>query len=220
MNTNGAGLFDKWNERTTLDYIVSNEVHHLNISRMHQDEYVNQMLMRYGDRYFSNDMLKDAIAYIGTHGTRVRLGCVLTKGGISTLSQMVEYIEFYQSLGIDHIIFREMTKFPDSAPNSVKKAYCYDNKVALADIWDYMDRDVRFKRFKVAIGDYSELRVYQYGNVEVATKTSDAIKARVVQTADPDLVYGLVLHPNGNLTAGWIDDEDILLKSEGSTTND
>lgn len=124
LTTNGSGLLDIMDGKKVIQHIVDNNFAHLNISKAHHNEEINQMLMRYNDGYCSNETIETIAAYSHANNLRPRMSCLLLKDGISTLDQMIEYMEFYQNIGIDNVIFRELMDYDkDSMVNLVKKQF-------------------------------------------------------------------------------------------------
>lgn len=79
VTTNGSYLTAR--NFKILDTLIDANWDHLNISKTHYDESVNNKLMRYKTGYFSNDMLKQVVEHIKERQSklRIRLSCVLTQ---------------------------------------------------------------------------------------------------------------------------------------------
>ena len=106
LTTNGSGLLDTMNGKAVIQHIIDNKFSHLNISKAHYDEAINTSIMCYENGYCSNDMLRTIIAFSQANNLRPRMSCLLLKDGISTVDEMINYMNYYQSMGIDNVIFR------------------------------------------------------------------------------------------------------------------
>lgn len=211
LTTNGSGLLDLMDGKPVIQHIVDNKFSHLNISRTHYDENINKEIMSYETGYCSNEDIETIVAYSKANGLRPRMSCVLLKEGIHTLDDMVKYMEFYQNLGLDNVIFRELMRFSDDMNNDIKKKYCNDNRVDLNYIWSNVDKDNRFTPIRNLIGYYYYVEVYKYQNIDMCSESANLVKIYDEKDKHKDVVYEMIFHPNGNVNGSWVDEEDILL---------
>jgi molybdenum cofactor biosynthesis enzyme MoaA len=211
LTTNGSGLFDIMEGKTVLQHIIDNKFDHLNISKSHYDETINKDIMRYDIGYCSNEMLETIATISLANGLRPRMSCILLQDGIDSLEEMVKYMEFYQNLGMDNIIFRELMDFDTTKMiNQEKMDYNIDNKILLNDIWSKVDNDNRFTPIRNLLGYYYYVEVYKFQNIDMCSEGANLVKLYDEKEKHPDTVYEMVLHPNGNLNGSWVDNEDIL----------
>jgi len=212
ITTNGSGLLDKMDGKTVLQHIIENKFAHINISKSHYIEEENKKIMRYDNGYCSNEDLETIATISLANGLRPRMSCILVKEGISNLSQMIDYMEFYKKLGIDNIIFRELMDFDkEEMINREKIEYNFDNKVELNKIWKDVDKDKRFIPLRNLIGYYYYVEVYKFKNIDMVSESADLVKLYDEKKKHKGIVYEIILHPNGNLNGSWVDNEDILL---------
>ena len=215
ITTNGSMLLKEIDGKTILDYLIDYHMDHLNISKTHYDEKINQDIMCYAKGYCSNEDLQKIIPYALSRGLRPRLSCLLLKSGIHTVEDMVNYISFYEKLGIDNIIFRELMDYEESTMLNVEKVlYNKNNKVRLNDIWPQLANDKRFKPYKNLLGYYYYVEMYNYNDVVVCSESADLRVQSKEKSENQDIVYEMVIHPNGNLCGSWVDNEDILMNYE------
>lgn len=213
ITTNGSGLLSKVDGKTVLDYLIDKKFAHLNISKTHYDENINKNIMRYKKGYCSNEDLSKIIPYAISKGLRPRLSCLLLKDGIHNVEGMAKYIEFYEKMGIDNVIFRELMDYDEKTMcNKEKIEYNEKNKVRLNDIWKTIDKDNRFKPYKNLLGYYYYVEIYKFNNVVVCSESADLKVQSREKYNNQDVVYEMVFHPNGNLNGSWVDNEDILLE--------
>ena len=213
FTTNGSGLLDVIEGKSILQHLIDNEFQHLNISKPHYIEEISSSIMSYKNGSCSNEMLESIFTISKANNLRPRMSCLLLKEGISTLSQMVDYMQFYQNLGVDNVIFRELMDFDvNTMINKEKINYCVDNKIRLNDIWNEVDTDSRFTPIRNLLGYYYYVEVYKFENIDIASEGANLVKIYDEKEKHKDIVYEMVFHPNGNVNGSWVDNEDILLK--------
>lgn len=213
LTTNGSGLFDIVDGKPILQHITENHFQHLNISKTHFDEDINKKIMQYEKGYCSNEDIARIAAFSKANNLRPRMSCLLLKEGIHDLDGIVQYLNFYQNLGINNIIFRETMDYDEQAMNNYEKMlYLKNNKVRLNDIWKKIDNDSRFSPVKQLLGYYYYVEVYKYQNVDMVSESANLVKLYEQKQIANDVVFEMIFHPNGNLNGSWVDNEDILLK--------
>ena len=213
ITSNGSGLLDVVDGKRIIDHLIDNHFDHLNISKVHYNEEINKKIMCYKKGYCSNEDLKYIIPYALKNNLRPRLSCLLLKSGIHNLDDMSKYIEFYEKLGIDNIIFRQLMDYNhETMCNISKMNFCETNNVDLNDIWAVVDKDSRFVPLKQVLGYYYYVEIYKYNNVVVCSESADLKILNKEKEKNKDVVYEMVIHPNGNLNGSWVDSEDILIE--------
>ena len=213
FTTNGSGLLDDMEGKKVINHLIDNGFQHLNISKAHYIDDKNKNIMKYLDGYCSNEMLETIVSMSKANNLRPRMSCLLLKEGISTLEEMINYMEFYKKIGLDNVIFRELMDYDiDKMINKEKIKYCTDNKVYLNDIWKNVDGDTRFSPVRNLLGYYYYVEVYKYQNIDMVSESANLVKLYDEKEKHKDIVYEMVFHPNGNLNGSWVDNEDILLK--------
>lgn len=212
ITTNGSGLLDIQDGKRIINHLIDCGFHHLNISKTHYDETLNDSFMQFENSYFSNEKMAEVVAIAMAGNLRPRLSCVLLKAGIHDVPGIVRYIDFYTSLGVDNIIFRETMDYDEAIMrNYPKLEFLKRNKVYLNDIWNEIDRDSRFNPITQVLGYYYYVEVYRYAGVDVVTESASLTSIDEQKEKARDIVFEMIFHPNGNLNSSWVDDEDILL---------
>lgn len=215
ITTNGSALLNYVDGKRIIDHLIDRKFDHLNISKTHYDEEINKKIMRYKKGYCSNSDLEKIIPYALSKGLRPRLSCLLLKDGIKSVDDISKYIEFYEKMGVDNIIFRELMDYDENTMCNLEKMdYNVRNKVRLNDIWKDIDKDSRFKPYKNLLGYYYYVEMYYYNSVVVCSESADLKQQTKEKNKHDDIVYEMVFHPNGNLNGSWVDNEDILMKYE------
>lgn len=212
LTTNGSGLFDIVENKPILQHIADNHFQHLNISKAHFDEDTNKRIMQYENGYCSNDDIYRIAIFAKANNLRPRMSCLLLKEGINDMDGIIRYLDYYNSLCIDNVIFRETMDYDERAMrNHDKMAYLKENKVYLNDIWKCIDKDNRFTPIKQLLGYYYYVEVYKYQNIDMVSESANLVKLYEQKQIANDVVFEMIFHPNGNLNGSWVDDEDILL---------
>jgi GTP 3',8-cyclase len=214
LTTNGSGLLDSMDGKPIIQHIADNGFSHLNISKAHYNEEINKRIMQYkeGSGYCSNEIIETVVAYSKSYSLRPRMSCLLLKEGISNLSDIINYIEYYRGIGLDNVIFRELMDYGCDMSNLKKTKYCTENKVKLNDIWKEIDKNPDFEPIKNLLGYYYYVEVYKYKGVDMCSEGANLVKLYEEKEKHKDIVYELVFHPNGNLNGSWVDSEDILME--------
>lgn len=213
LTTNGSGLFDVVDGKFIIQHITDNHFQHLNISKAHYNEETNKKIMQYENGYCSNEDIAKIAAYSKVNGLRPRMSCLLLKEGIKDKDDIIAYLNFYQNLGIDNVIFRESMDYDeDKMLNLDKMSYLKKNKVRLNDVWKTMDNDERFKPIRQLLGYYYYVEVYKYQNIDMVSESANLVKLYQQKEKAKDTVFEMIFHPNGNLNGSWEDTDDVLLK--------
>ena len=218
ITTNDSKLLNKMdNGITPLELLLNQKYDYINISRPSHLEDENCRIMKYSDTSvsdyvnWSNEYLKEVISEIHHHGfTKERLSCALLKDSVHNVSGIKKYIDAYQKLGVNNFIFRQLMGFDKNSINAEVMNYCRKNMVMLDDIWKEMDNEEDFVKFMNLVGYYYYVEIYKYHGATVASEAANLITQYKEKAKNPDVVYEMVFHPNGNLCAGWIDDEEVL----------
>lgn len=219
LTTNGSGLLNKVDNSndTVLDRLIDYKLQHLNISRAHYNEDKNSCIMKIKDPYFSNLQLKEVINIAKTNGIRPRLSCVLLKSEINSLGEMLKYMEWADSIGVDNVVFRQLMKFDENAVNMSKICeYCMDNNVELVPIWEEIDNNNNFTFQNLVLGYYYYVEVFKYKNIDMVCEAADlnlidSEKNKSISTTGGiPVIYELIFHPNGNLCGSWREWKEVI----------
>ena len=218
LTTNGTGLGIKVENSsdTILDRLIEYQLEHINISRAHYDFNRNSQIMKMEPHLLSDAQLREYVTAAKSAHIRPRLSCVLLKEGISTVEQMMHYLEWADSMGVDNVIFRQLMDFGPQAVGAIP-IYCNQNSVSLEPIWEALDLQSRMNLYHSVLGYYYYVEVRQFGHLDVASEMAD------LNLIEPQLerfsaelghpcAFELVYHPNGHLCAGWNEDHNIITR--------
>lgn len=219
ITTNGSGLLSipHGQKKTILDLLIDYKLAHLNISRAHYDEKINQEIMK-AKGGLSNENLEYVIRYALRYGVRPRLSCVLLKGYIDNFDEIIKYLDWAESLGADNVVFRQLMGFDSKAvKDGLVPRYCLEKEVALLPFLEIISRDSRFTFIKQVLGYYYYVEVWRYRNIDVVFETADLKlidsekEKSLKQTGGIPVIYELVFHPNGNLCGSWREWKEIIM---------
>jgi GTP 3',8-cyclase len=216
-NASGLGWKVEGGSDTVLDRLAEYRLEHLNISRAHDDFATNCRIMKMAPHLLSDAQLREYIATARYCGIRVRLSCALLKEGISTVDDMMRYIDWAADLGVDNVIFRQLMNFSREAKGAIPR-YSNAQSVPLQPIWEELDRRDQMQVYHTVLGYYYYVEVRKYGSLDIASEAADLnlIEPQLdkfsKQRGKP-VAFEMVYHPNGNLCAGWREERNIMLEA-------
>lgn len=205
FSTNGTGLLDFIDGKTVLQYMYENDfLNNINISRHAISPADNFKIMKTkGD--LTDSQLCEIAAYCSGHNMRIRMGCTLQQNSISNLSQMLEYYEHYQKLGIDTVIFREPV--PINPKREGFEEY-QRHTVDISKIFEAIELSPDFTYAYTLDGLYYNVKHFRYQDKLVKCY-------REKHTASPDIVRDLIFYADGRLVdTNWDDSSKTLLNYE------
>ncbi len=233
ITTNGSGLHYRieGGKKTVLEKLGDYQLEHLNISRAHYDTHKNAHLMTINEKLMSNQMLKEAIIEAKKYGMQIRLSCALLKDGINNYDEMMRYIDWAYNIGADNIIFRQLMKFNEEKiqPGRIP-IFCKEQEIDLVPIWNQFDSDDRFSFYHQVLGYYYYVEVRELNTWKgqiVDRKINVVSEMADLRMINPQLdkyskelgeraVFEMIFHPNGNLCAGWNENEQVMSTMEHS----
>lgn len=212
ITTNGSALLNVVDNDTILNHLIKHNFNHLNISRASYDDARNREIMRYNveKEYCSNDMLKDILSISNKTNLQHRISCILLKESVNSVEEIKRYIDVISKLGANNFIFRELMDYDKTAVNTEKMKYCNDNKIKLYELWHQFENYLEFKPYLNILGYYYYVEIYKYHDLTIASESADMNIQYREKAKNPDKVFEMVFHNNGNLCGSWIDKEDIL----------
>lgn len=212
ITTNGSGLLKTQNNDIILNNLIKYNWNHLNISRASYNDTLNRKIMRYNTEkeYCTMDMIKEILSVCNNSELHHRLSCLLLKESVNSVEEIKKFVDFYSSLGANNFIFRELMDYDKTAINTEKMRYCDANKVKLYDIWHQFKNYPDFIPYLNILGYYYYVEIYKYLGMTIASESADLNIQNREKAKNPEVVYEMVFHNNGNLCGSWIDKEDIL----------
>lgn len=214
ITTNGSQLFAKVDGTPIIEHLIKNHWDHLNISRTSTDDKLNQQIMRFrcNEGYCNNGMLKEILDTLKDTNLKHRISCLLLKESVNSVEKIRDYVDFYTKLGANNFIFRELMDYDETAINKEKMDYCKANKIRLNNIWEDFEKFPELEPYMNILGYYYYVEIYKYHGATVASESANLNQQAIEVAKNPNQIYEMVYHPNGNLCASWIDKERILMK--------
>ena len=219
ITTNGSALLKTVDNSTVVEQLIKYHFNHLNISKVSSDDFLNSQIMNYSIDspycFFNNSDLKDVLDITNKSDLHHRISCLLLKESVNSVDKIKRYIDDLQECGANNFIFRELMDYDKSAVNTDKIQYCDANKIKLYDIWQQFDDDPLFTPWLNILGYYYYVEIYKYNHCTVASESADMNIQYREKAANPNIVFEMVFHNNGNLCGSWVDNEDILSEYKG-----
>jgi molybdenum cofactor biosynthesis enzyme MoaA len=217
ITTNGTGLFlNIGSGKTVLDALSDYKLEHLNVSRAHFNNKLNADIMVMKEHLMPEGKLEEIIQEAKLRGIKTRLSCALLKNGISSIDDIMRYTEWGLKIGVDNVIFRQLMKFDDKKvkPGRIPN-YCKEEEIDLMPIWEFFDSRNDFELYHQVLGYYYYVEVRKYKGINVVSETADLriINSQLKYFKDKfkkPTAFEMVFHPNGNLCAGWNENEQIM----------
>lgn len=203
MTSNGSGLLDVREGKPLIDWIAETGVAHLNISRAHGDDRINAKLMRYRA---SPDAaaLREIVRRAQRGGTRVRLSCVLVANSVDDVSDVLAYLDFAQSVGVDNVIFRQlMHTDPTTTQANFVTKFSDRRRVAMTPLLAELARREDFTFQRQVMGYYYYVEVWRYKNIDVVFEGADLAQLERTKHSMPGVIQELIFHPNSRLASTW-----------------
>ena len=210
-------------DKIIIDLLIDAKIKHLNLSRAHYNESVNHKLMDL-NQFFSNDKLGEIIDRSRTGGIRPRLSCVLLKNKIDNKDEILNYLDWAASLGVDNVVFRQLMKYNHKShlKNRITE-YCDKYFVALDPLIHEIFKNkysnhANFSFIKQVMGYYYYVEVYHYKKpgqigIDVVFEEADLsyIETQKEKDRNKKRVYELIFHPNGHLCSTWQPWDGIII---------
>lgn len=216
LYSNGSGLALETTGARLLPRLRDFALDRVELSRHHPGQAENDAIMRFRpgvavrERRVFEATVREALGFVP-----VRLVCVLQRGGVQDLAGCREYLRWARALGVRDVVFRELSRLPDSYRPNRSFRVIRDGRVALEDLldelWPEGGLSPGFAPRALTAGYYYWNLRLSFGDVEVTFETSDyrEMKSR----HGSGVVHKLVFHANGNLCADWDPDREVLLRT-------
>jgi len=225
MTTNGTGLADRvpGSSDTVLDRLIAYRLEHLNISRAHYDHATNLAIMKLPADRLAEAELAALIAAATAAGIRVRLSCALLRDGIADADAVERYLDWAEAMGCESVIFRQLMDFDRERARGAIPEFCRHQTVELPALRAELARRPRFSPLLSVLGYYYQVEILLRTGAGGATGLTVASEMADLRLIDPQIArfsarlgapcaFEMVYHPNGNLCAGWIESQRIMLE--------
>ncbi|MFT5684374.1 MAG: MoaA/NifB/PqqE/SkfB family radical SAM enzyme [Myxococcota bacterium] len=178
------------------------------LSRCHLDEDVNQRIMRFnrGEPIWKRSAFDDLIAALHDRVT-VKLSCILTSAGVSTVSDIEDYIDQAADLGVTQIVFRELSQLGDAYFDNRFSSWIAENRVDVRTLMAQIQPEADELRpgwefLGATSGYYYYNEVYRRRGVTVRLEVSSYIAHH--NAHQTGVLQKLVFHSTGDLCGDWV----------------
>lgn len=215
LYTNASGLAQRTHGKILIPALRAFKLTRAEISRHHFDSAQNNRIMRFRDpngvalQSEFEPTLKLVLADI-----HVRLVCIVQVDGIATAEDVCHYLEWASALGVNDVVFREFSRTHDLYQANSTLKTIESKRVDIEELMKSSFTDNSdFEGVELVNGYYySNLRCRWRDKVTVTFETSDYELMK--QLHKSDVIYKLIYHANGNLTADWDPYSCVLLRND------
>lgn len=210
MYTNLSGFCKNADE--IFDALGKIPLSHIEFSRHHYDETINQKIMNFrpGEQIKQNSVL-ESITKKASSCYPLRAVCVLQGAGVSDIPGIKEYISFVRSLGVKDVVFRELAVFGDSVDSGITADYIISNRIELWDILPGLEEN-GFTLCGIRQGYYYFSFNYSFGDMSVSFEMSDY--EEMERQHSGSRLHKLILYPDGRICRSW-NKKSVLEESNG-----
>lgn len=197
-------------EKQRLLKVISDiELTRIECSRHHYDEDMNQSIVNFktGESIKRNDVFQSVVRELNQY-VPMKMVCVLQKKGISTIQEILRYLEFAKETGVREVVFRELAMFDDAVDAGVTTKYIIDNRIELMEILKVLS-PAQFSCVHIIEGYYYYSFQYRYKDMCVSFEMSDY--EEMIRKHYGNQLYKLILYPNGTLCKDWNMEGEISL---------
>lgn len=216
LYTNGAGLAHPSTGRDLIDRLAVFGIDWIELSRHHPDADRNQSIMRFRPGVFvQHQDCFVAMLRLLARRFPVKLVCIVQQGGVAAAGDVLNYLAWARSLGVEAVVFREFSRLDGSYADNVTARYITSSRVPMADLLEQClgRRELAdlLEFEQVTEGYYFWNLVGRYQGMRVIFEASDyALMHRQHRSGN---VYKLVFHANGNLCADWNQQRHVLFSA-------
>lgn len=215
LYTNASGLAERTYGTILIPALKEFKLTRAEISRHHFDSVQNNTIMRFRDENgvaLENQFEPTIKAVLAN--MHVRLVCIIQENGVATGADACRYLEWASSLGVTDVVFREFSRTHDLYQANSTLKTIESRRVDIEDLIRSSFANCRdFEALELVNGYYySNLRCRWRDKVTVTFETSDYELMK--QQHKSDVIYKLIYHANGNLTADWDPDSCVLLRND------
>ncbi|AHJ95502.1 hypothetical protein [Hymenobacter swuensis] len=186
----------------------------LELSRCHDDEAVNQQIMRFNRNQpmRHNAVYASTVRWLHQH-LPVKNSCILTQLGIATLPDVERYLTWAAGLGVRQVVFRELSRLEGSYLPNVFTEWIEAQRVPIEPLLAAVVPTLETPRsgWQYAgstFGYYYYNEHYRWQDTEVIFETSSYPALQAANASG--VLQKLILHSDGTLSGDWDPDSRVL----------
>lgn len=214
LYTNGSGLY---NHPDLVEALSQADFDRIELSRCHYDDAINQQIMyiNRNEAVHQNQAYEQLVKRLQDK-VFVKNSCILTRTGINSIEELEQYLDWAISLGVQCVVFRELSQLDETYEDNRTKKWVEDNRISIDPIISAVAKSLEQQRknwvyLHSTAGYYYYNEHYKYkGMVEVILETSSY--TALIASNTSALFQKLVFHSNGNLCGDWDPDNKVIAK--------
>ena len=205
LYSNGSGLCTT---PALIDAMQRTDFARVELSRSHFDEDINQSIMRFNRREPVRRRAAFDQLVRSLHGrVAVKLSCILTRAGVSTLAAIEDYITQAADLGVEQIVFRELSHLGDAYLTNRFTRWIDDNRVDVRGLMEGIQSSegvltAGWEFLGATSGYYYYNEVYRRRGITVRLEYSSYIAHH--EARQTGVLQKLVFHSTGDLCGDWV----------------
>ena len=138
----------------------------------------------------------------------------LQRDGICSASDLLEYLQWAEVLGVGRVVFREFSQLDESYVLNGTARVLARNRVSAETVARELIRDAQYRECLMPLESsegyyFWNIRFLWRERLEVVLEASSYRRMNALHASD--VIYKLVFHANGRLTGDWSPNERILL---------
>ena len=214
LYTNGSG-FARSESRELIEALRGFGMDQVELSRHHYRSTVNQHLMRFRvQQAIRHETTFEQVARKLNSMLPVRLVCLIQRGGIETVEDIIQYLEWAHTLGVKAVVFREFARVHDAYKENLTYRTIEDRRIdmewLLPDILKQAPDEFRFETHSQGYY-YGSYGTYWRDLIQVHFESSDYLMMKRSHTSG--VVRKLIYHANGHLCGDWDPEKQVLFRS-------
>jgi hypothetical protein len=218
LYSNGNGLSPRTTGAHLVPRLAAFGLTRVELSRHAVAQGDNDAIMRFHAHAATrdNDAFAEAVQFARAGGLRVRLVCVVQRGGVADLDAAERYLAWARALGVDDVVFRELSRTGARYRANASLRLVDDARVPIETFLRALEgRNARaFAPIERTRGYYYENVRGTWDGVSVTFEASDYVDMKARHASG--VVHKLVFHANGNLCADWDPEREVLWRAEGA----
>lgn len=207
LNTNAVYLLNDVKYEEVFNRYFDDETvpFHINISRHHYDDEINQMLFGRGKAITSEQLSNLNKLYCG----RLSLQLVMCNDYLGNFVELQKFLYHFTDCGFRNFNIRAVSRLSETVGNRNEKIdFCNQNQVDMMGILDEVAKDNRFEFVRQSIGNNSLHEFYSYRNsrLKFIFTNNDYFRKfdeQNVEKGNNSLASILIMLPDGRFFRNW-----------------
>jgi hypothetical protein len=212
LYSNGTGLAVAPGNQEVLKVLEDLELTRIEMSRHSPDLKRNDAIMRFRDQVAVSQLPNFEIAVrTSLQYVPVKLVCVIQRAGVETMEEVENYLNWAHSLGVDTVVFRELSRLHDLYKPNITAKYVESARLPIEPLVDEAFLNPAFEAQEITDGYYYWNAKFRWKKkMSAIFETSDYLLMK--QLHHSDVIYKMVFHANGNLCADWYPNTRVLME--------